>query len=88
MLNHLRKKIKVDPAKFIIDMEKYGNTSSASIPLALCSSLADILTKQHQKILMAGFGVGWSWGAMIADVGHLPLPEVVHIEEDFETLSL
>ncbi|ESQ81162.1 ketoacyl-ACP synthase III [Asticcacaulis sp. YBE204] len=63
MLNHLRKKSGLPEAKVPVAMESYGNTSSASIPLTLCASLADVLDAPKQVVMM-GFGVGWSWGAL------------------------
>lgn len=51
--------------KVPVSMDRYGNTSSASIPLTLCD-----LAGQDQgvkKIVMAGFGVGLSWGTLIMD---------------------
>ena len=88
MLEHLRKKLKVDDEKFVIDLEKYGNTSSASIPLAISSSLAQTLSERPQKMALCGFGVGWSWGAMIADVGPIVAPKVVEIDDDYPPLQL
>jgi 3-oxoacyl-[acyl-carrier-protein] synthase-3 len=88
MLKHLRKKTKFPEEKFIIDLEKFGNTSSASIPLAIAHQLADDLSENNRKVLLAGFGVGWSWGAMVLDIGAIPKPEVVEIKNDFPPLQL
>lgn len=88
MLDHIRKKIGCDPAKYIIDMEKYGNTSSASVPLAICSRLGAELESGPKKLLMAGFGVGWSWGTILADVGPIPAPTVVDLPDDYPTMTI
>ena len=63
MLNYLRKRSKIDKEKFVIDMENYGNTVSSTIPIAL----KNLIDKKNNKdnILIAGFGVGYSWGATI-----------------------
>lgn len=61
MLNHLRKKLKIDPGKFFIDMANVGNTVSSTIPIALYDARKAGLL--HGNILLAGFGVGLSWGA-------------------------
>jgi len=87
MLKHLRKKLKISEADFVIDMEDYGNTSSASIPLAIASSLSEEVTQRKCRLLMAGFGVGWSWGSIIADVKLDALPEIVEIDEDYAVLG-
>lgn len=63
MLNFLRKKMKIDPGKFFINMSEIGNTVSNSIPIALSQDLADGLVTG--PTLICGFGVGYSWGATI-----------------------
>ncbi|WP_120232521.1 3-oxoacyl-ACP synthase III family protein [Chryseobacterium sp. AG363] len=68
MLNYLRKKTKIPAEKFYIDMEKTGNTVSATIPIALKNMMDKGMLKQGDKVLMAGFGVGYSWGATIMEI--------------------
>ncbi|SDI57802.1 3-oxoacyl-ACP synthase III family protein [Chryseobacterium jejuense] len=67
MLNYLRRKTKIPTEKFYIDMETTGNTVSATIPIALKNMQDKGLLKRGDKILLAGFGVGYSWGATIID---------------------
>ncbi|WP_353147258.1 ketoacyl-ACP synthase III [Chryseobacterium sp.] len=67
MLNYLRRKIKIPAEKFYIDMEKTGNTVSATIPIALKNMMDKKLLKKGDKVLMAGFGVGYSWGATVLE---------------------
>jgi 3-oxoacyl-[acyl-carrier-protein] synthase-3 len=88
MLEHLRKRVKAPAEKFVIDMQGFGNTSSASIPLAICSSLGDSVATGSRKTLMAGFGVGWSWGALVADLGPIPTPQVVDLPEGYPVLAV
>lgn len=88
MLEHLRKRMKAPAEKFVIDMQGFGNTSSASIPLAICHSLGDSVATASRKTLMAGFGVGWSWGAMVADIGPIPTPQVVDLPEGYPVLAV
>lgn len=68
MLNYLRKKTKIPAEKFYIDMEKTGNTVSATIPIALKNMMDKGMLKEGDKVLMAGFGVGYSWGATIMEI--------------------
>ena len=63
MLNHLIKKLKIPADKVPINIQRYGNTSCASIPLLLSDNLKDALQKKPMRIAMFGFGVGYSWGA-------------------------
>ncbi|MDR6544450.1 3-oxoacyl-[acyl-carrier-protein] synthase-3 [Chryseobacterium rhizosphaerae] len=67
MLNYLRKKTKIPTEKFYIDMEKTGNTVSATIPIALKNMMDKGILKKSDKVLLAGFGVGYSWGATVLD---------------------
>ena len=67
MLEHLRDKIGIPKEKFAISLEECGNTVSSSIPIALKElSNADQL-KSGDKVMLVGFGVGYSWGATIVD---------------------
>lgn len=68
MLEYLRKKMKIDPAKFYINMLETGNTVSATIPIALKDCLETGLVKSGDKVLLVGFGVGYSWGATIVTI--------------------
>ncbi|MEN9522333.1 MAG: hypothetical protein RL065_710 [Bacteroidota bacterium] len=61
MLNHLRKKLAIPEDKFYIYMKNCGNTVSATIPIALYHASNDLNMQPGQKILLAGFGVGYSW---------------------------
>lgn len=61
MLSHLRKKLKISEDKFFINMAEIGNTVSSTIPIALKDAQNAGLLKGN--ILIAGFGVGLSWGA-------------------------
>ena len=63
IIDTIRKKLKVSTEKVPFSLKTFGNTSSASIPLTLCSELGE--KAQYKKILMCGFGVGLSWGTCI-----------------------
>lgn len=61
MLETLRRKLKIPPEKFALILENYGNTSSASIPMALEVALQEGSIVKGSRILISGFGVGYSW---------------------------
>jgi 3-oxoacyl-[acyl-carrier-protein] synthase-3 len=65
MLDHLRKKLKIDENKFYMYLSEVGNTVSSTIPIALHEALKDGALKPGMKTLLAGFGVGLSWGGVI-----------------------
>jgi 3-oxoacyl-[acyl-carrier-protein] synthase-3 len=65
MLDFLRKKIKIDDDKFCKYLSEVGNTVSSTIPIALCEALKSGIFTKGMKVLLAGFGVGLSWGGCI-----------------------
>jgi 3-oxoacyl-[acyl-carrier-protein] synthase-3 len=65
MLDHLRQKLKLPPEKLVWYLEKVGNTVSSTIPLAVEHSAAQGQFHPGQRLFLAGFGVGFSWGAAL-----------------------
>lgn len=63
MLNHLRKKLSIEEEKFYYFMETCGNTVSSTIPIALYEAVKE--KRAYGNVLLAGFGVGYSWGGCI-----------------------
>ncbi len=61
--------LKVEPELFMSNLERYGNTSAASIPIALCEAVEMGKIKQDDHIVFVGFGGGLSWGAMVVRWG-------------------
>lgn len=55
--------------KFYINVDRYGNTSAASIPIALCEAVEEGRVKDGDRIVMVGFGGGLSWAAMVIEWG-------------------
>jgi len=70
ILQHLRKKCKIPSECFLSNIEMYGNTSSASIPLLLASELGGIDLKKDTRLALVGFGVGLSWSAASITLDH------------------
>ena len=58
---NIERKLKWDHAIFPSSIEKFGNTSSASIPLTMLSELRPVLASHHTRLALCGFGVGLSW---------------------------
>ncbi len=63
MLERLRNKLKIAPDKFCIDLEDCGNTVSSTIPLALERARRGGRITSGQRVMLVGFGVGYSWAA-------------------------
>ncbi|NWJ51778.1 MAG: ketoacyl-ACP synthase III [Bacteroidetes bacterium] len=65
MLSFLRKKIQIPEEKFYYYMDQVGNTVSSTIPIALCEAMKENTIGKDDLVLLAGFGVGYSWGGTI-----------------------
>jgi 3-oxoacyl-[acyl-carrier-protein] synthase-3 len=68
MIEYLRKKIGIPKEKFYVNMLLTGNTVSATIPIAINDALKNGKIVKGNKLLLCGFGVGYSWGAVIIEV--------------------
>ena len=60
-----RKRLNLPKEKMSCTVQKYGNTSSASIPLSLWESVRENKLKPNDIVLMVGFGAGLSWGGLV-----------------------
>lgn len=65
MLDFLRKKIRIPEEKFYVNMQDIGNTVSATIPIALKRAEEEERLHKGDRVLITGFGVGFSWGSTI-----------------------
>ena len=68
ILRRQREILEIPEEKFYINLEKYGNTVSSTIPIALKDALETGKVKRGEKIMLIGFGVGLSWGATIVEL--------------------
>lgn len=65
--------LKLPMDKFVVNLERYGNTSTASIPIATVEAAASGRIKPGDKLVMVGFGGGLTWAALTAEwTGPLP----------------
>lgn len=88
MLKTVSRLAKLPLAKVVMQLENYGNTSVASIPLAISAGLGPTLATKSQRLILVGFGIGWSWAAAAVEVGPMVMPEVlivpdVYVEPEF-----
>ena len=65
ILKAIAEKLSIDFVKVISNVSKYGNTSAASIPLALDEAVQQNKIKKNDLIVMSGFGAGLTWGTVI-----------------------
>ena len=73
----MRKSLKIPKDRFLYSLEKYGNTSSASIPLTLCTELKE--TGAVNKTLLSGFEVSYSWGSVMLNLQNTFLIDINEI---------
>jgi 3-oxoacyl-[acyl-carrier-protein] synthase-3 len=67
------KRLGLPPDRFFVNLERYGNTSSASIPIALCEAVAQGRVHPGDKLVLVGFGAGLTWAAAAIEWG-APVP--------------
>ena len=58
------KGLKLPMERFVVNLDKYGNTSTASIPLAICEAVEDGRIQRGDNLVLVGFGAGLTWGAV------------------------
>lgn len=78
MLNHLKKRCKISDQIFKSNIKEFGNTSSCSIPLLICSELKENSKDKDLTLALLGFGVGYSWAG-----GIIRLEKSIHIDLEF-----
>lgn len=68
IVQSVSKNMKIDIDKFYMNISQVGNTSAASIPIALDSMNQKGLLKKGDKIILAGFGAGLTWGSVLLEI--------------------
>jgi 3-oxoacyl-[acyl-carrier-protein] synthase-3 len=67
IMNGTAKKLKVSPDKLVVTVDEHGNTSAASVPLALDVAVRSGRVKRGDTVLLEGVGGGFTWGAVLLD---------------------
>jgi 3-oxoacyl-[acyl-carrier-protein] synthase-3 len=65
IIDHATRKLGVPSDRVVINVDRYGNTSSGSIPLALADAAADGRLRPGKLVLMTGMGAGLTWGSAL-----------------------
>lgn len=84
MNNQIVKKLKLDPERVPSCMYRFGNTSSASIPLTIVGELKGKLEDKRTRFICCGFGVGLSWGTVAFEAQNAVIPDIVEVKDDEE----
>ena len=77
--------------KVLYSCENYGNTSSASVPLTLCSELGESQDDEKIKVLLCGYGIGLSWGILYTEIEKkciLPVIETDYVYNDRDQFNI
>ena len=67
IIDHARKKLGIPEEKTVVNVDRFGNTSSGSIPLALGDAEADGRLAAGEMVLMTGMGAGLTWGSALIE---------------------
>lgn len=68
IIDSVAKKLDIDDSKVIITVDHHGNTSAASIPLALAESIENGKIKKGDLVVMSSMGAGFTWGGMVVRI--------------------
>lgn len=75
----IRKKLKLTSEQTPYSIGKFGNTSSATIPLTIVSELKNRITSEKLNLIFCGFGIGLSWGTMYIKTNKIICPGLIEI---------
>ena len=67
IMDHAARKLGIPRERMVVNVDRYGNTSSGSIPLALADAVAEGRLRPGQLVLMTGMGAGLTWGSALVE---------------------
>lgn len=83
MLNEtIVKKMKLSPSQVPYSIHKFGNTSSASIPLTMITEIQEPLRMRPLKLIGCGFGVGLSWATVYFETENVVCPDLIEYKHE------
>jgi 3-oxoacyl-[acyl-carrier-protein] synthase-3 len=65
IIDHAVRRLAISQSAVFSNVERYGNTSAASIPVALCEAIEAGMVHSGSTVVMSGFGAGLSWGTVV-----------------------
>jgi 3-oxoacyl-[acyl-carrier-protein] synthase-3 len=68
ILDATAKRLGIDPAKVVVTVDRHGNTSAASVPLALDAAVRDGRIQAGHRVMLQGVGGGFTWGAALIEM--------------------
>lgn len=76
MIDFIIKKLKINTVKVPFCIDRFGNTSSASIPLTIVSEIENKI-RENEKIILCGFGAGLSWGTVYTELKNCNISSLI-----------
>jgi len=67
IIDHAVRHLGVPPDRVVVNVDRYGNTSSGSIPLALAEAADEGRVKEGDLVLLTGMGAGLTWGSALLE---------------------
>jgi 3-oxoacyl-[acyl-carrier-protein] synthase III len=67
IIDHAAKKLGIEQNRVVVNVDRYGNTSSGSIPLAIADAVSDGRLRPGELVLMTGMGAGLTWGSALME---------------------
>lgn len=68
IIDYVTKKSGIDPDRVYVNIERFGNTSSASVAIAFAEMMEKGLLKPGMKVILVGFGAGFTWGSALLEI--------------------
>lgn len=81
MLKQISKRNKIPFSKVPISIDRYGNSSSTTVPVTICSEKKKEITEKNNRVLLSGFGGGLSIGTGIIDIDEIYCGGILEYEE-------
>ncbi len=75
IIDAVAKRLRFPPEKVFVNIQRYGNTSAASIPIALGEAAEQGRLKKGDRVLLVAFGGGFTWGASVMEWWGVPIPD-------------
>jgi 3-oxoacyl-[acyl-carrier-protein] synthase III len=83
IIQSARESLKIPAERVFSNLERYGNTSAASIPMALCEAIEEGRVQPGDHLILVGFGAGLTWGAALVEwaqpLPKTPIPRLKHV---------
>ncbi len=75
IIDAVAKRLRFPPEKVFVNIQRYGNTSAASIPIAISEAVDQGRMKKGDRVLLVAFGGGFTWGAAVMEWWGVPIPD-------------